>query len=804
MSNNPMQLSSQTLGERFAADPELHLPAHPRVPPELLQMPLGPSSLLFEGARGTQVVGGKSARTLLPKVLPLLDGTRSIDELQQALPGLSARAVRDIVTLLYSRGLLEDGLPDDTHAVSPTLAPLAAFAGRYNDVTRVNRHRGEALQRLADARVAVGGSARAAQLAFAALDGQNLGALSVSARPADIAADATLLVAVFESTDDAATASEWFAAARALGIPALHAHVASDAVEIGPLYIPGVSGCHDCFRHVRDVPIGGAAPDLGFWMGVLGLHAMNVIARVGPVKLFNTARVHTRTEQGRFYEKTRLARLPGCPHCGLADAGPTLHEPGGRIWLLHNAAHGITCQALRNPRDHQIHYAAANIALTQEAPKPWYGADTIALPPVAEVGAPPPWLTRPQAFRDERPDLASLAALLHFAVGYQVLPGVDGQGAITRRIAPSGGGLGASQLFVAARKVDGLPRGIYRYDGLRHQLDRITEASDDLLAGAVGVPTAELPPAVIVQVADMMKLRQKYDKFAFRLGSLDAGATQAFLHEVGDALGWRLQEYVGLRDKAMAQALNLAVAGHRQMVCHAIGWGEAFGGAEPPDLSLHHYQYPDTLIEWSGSLDAPARGTPAAVDAALLPPASVHDLSTLLLARRSIRSYAERAVPSKVLGAIAALGSQVNALREGHGGLGLRLKLWVVVATGTADLAPGVYRSEDGVLQRRRDALTLAQIESLGQQKGFARAPAVLLVTGDFEHTVRHFGARGYREMLMRAGAMLARAQMVAGSWGVGGCLWGGIAEEAWGPALGIDRYRDCPLFAASLGYGDE
>ena len=194
----------------------------------------------------------------------------------------------------------------------------------------------------------------------------------------------------------------------------------------------------------------------------------------------------------------------------------------------------------------------------------------MALPATA-VGAPPAWLVRPQALRQDRPDLASLSVLLHFAAGYQAVPGADGTGASARRIAPSGGGLGASQIFIAARKVDGLARGIYRYDGLRHQLDRLTEASDDLLAGAVGIPTAELPPVVIVQVADMMRLRQKYDKFAFRLGSLDAGATQAWLHEVGGALGWRLREFVGLRDKAMAEALRPSAATARWCATRSAG-----------------------------------------------------------------------------------------------------------------------------------------------------------------------------------------------------------------------------------------
>ena len=170
---------------------------------------------------------------------------------------------------------------------------------------------------------------------------------------------------------------------------------------------------------------------------------------------------------------------------------------------------------------------------------------------------------------------------------------------------------------------------------------------------------------------------------------------------------------------------------------------------------MHHYQYPDTLIEWSASLDTPVLATPTAAAQPAVPPASVQDLATLLLARRSIRSYSARAIPAKVLGAITALAAQVNPLREQGGGLGLRLKLWAVVAAGAGDLAPGVYRWHDDALQRHGDALTPAQMESLGQQKGFARAPVVLLVTADFEHTVRHFAARGYREMLMRAGAML-------------------------------------------------
>ena len=86
-------------------------------------------------------------------------------------------------------------------------------------------------------------------------------------------------------------------------------------------------------------------------------------------------------------------------------------------------------------------------------------------------------------------------------------------------------------------------------------------------------------------------------------------------------------------------------------------------------------------------------------------------------------------------------------------------------------------------------------------QPGFSQAPAVLFITADFESTVSRLGGWGYREMLSRAGAMMSRGLIVAESFDLSGCMWGGLSEEMWGEKFKIDRYLDCPIFGCALGY---
>lgn len=782
---------AQNLGNTYAEDPEFALPLRPRYIPEVLTVPYGQNALLFEGVRDMQVIAGKSARTFLPRLLPLLDGLHTLAELQARFPRLPASAVRDAVVLLYTRGLLEDG---DPGAAPPGLEALDAFAGRYCDVTRVNPSRREAMGRLTAARVAVVDNA-AGREAMAGLTGHGFAALDVLVAPEALyTGDYSLLVACF--TDSSEDARGWFLAAQRAGIRALHAHVGATAIEIGPYFIPGQSGCYDCMRRLHPVPTGVTKSELALWAGVVALQASTLVSRLGPTSLYNTCHVHSRSIHGPVYKKRFLARLPGCATCGLEDVGLDPLHPDTRVWILHHATHVMVCKELRSPRDHQTHYAAVNVELTRKQPSPRYGVPVITMPDQVDLGLLPPWTRSIPAGHRDRVDLPLLGQMLRYATGYQDTP--DG----LRRISASGGGLSSCDLFVVARRVPGLPAGAYHYFGYGHALERIDWIEDSLLAGALGITEAELPAVVIVGTSDMLKTRQKYDDFSFRIGALDSGVACQSLHDVAAAAGVGVVEYPDLRDKVAAHLLQFATAGNRRMFTFTLGIGAPRIEGEPADPLEHHYQFTDLLIELTSRKGAALRR----IDA---PPAlsvAAHaecPLDTLVRARRSHRRFAERALPAEILRSIAAISVDADVRRVHANALPIPMTLWVAVMHGSAELPAGVYQwdRERGDLMLLRKGLERDDVLATMQQHGYAHAAVTFYVTCDFEALLRGHGARGYREAASRAGSMLARAQLGALSWHVVGSMWGGMAEEGVGRLLGIDRYRNCPIFAASFGF---
>ncbi|HEY8938945.1 MAG TPA: nitroreductase family protein, partial [Cellvibrio sp.] len=439
---------------------------------------------------------------------------------------------------------------------------------------------------------------------------------------------------------------------------------------------------------------------------------------------------------------------------------------------------------------------AVNVHSAEQLPKRFYGAEHLGLPTLNKLNVPPAWKNEPP--KTIGLDIESLASALRVAAGYQV--GAEG----TRRIAPNGGGLGIASLYVIARQVRGLEPGIYHYFGYEHKLERIGEVADELLLGALGDTSSSMPPAVVIGTAQMTKLRNKYDNFAFRLSILDAGVTKGCLYEALNALGIPHFDYVGARDKVLAQILRLPVAGHRNTITFAIALGEDKISGLKTHANVNHNLYPDSLIEWSSQLGPTT--LPAANSTRVQSLFSVttdRNLWDVMISRRSTRTFDDRPLDAKTLNLILSLSGSIDESCVNVGGLSLQMTLWVVVAVDGSSLKRGVYRWNHGAnqLELRRENFSTELLESTMSQKGFAQAPVTLFIGGNFEQAVTNYGARGYREMLNRAGTMMLRAQLVAEALGLSGCMWGGITEEACGELLNIDRYRDCPLFGGSLGY---
>ncbi len=790
-----LSMSSEVVGSSFASDAELRLPERPCRLPELVVLPYGPSGLLFEGVRGTQVLNGRAARGFIPRLLEQLDGTRSMDELMDGFAPYPRQAVYEAVAMLFSRGLLEDGV---AAVPAPALREVAAFCGRYVDVTRVNRNRGEALQRLAAGCAALVGSPIVVEALASALTQQGLRDVRTLLSIDDLAtldpADAVVLT-VFDSSVPAADAERWLDAAWQRGLRVLHARVDAARVEVGPLFIPGKSACHRCLRELRPVStaVSGAAADLRFWCGVVALQAFHLFSRIGNPSLYNICHIHHRTATGPMYEEARLARLPGCAACGLAGRTPKVSEPNGLVWLLHNIANGMPPRELLHPRDYQMHYAATNMVITKEAPEPYHGAVRVALPRGEALALAPAWDGTARAERAI--DLALLATLLRHAVGYT-------DGGERRRIAPSAGGLGSAELFVVVRRLEGLAPGVYHYFATEHVLERLRVTSDDALAGALGVTEAELPPVLLIGVARLTKVRQKYNDFAFRFGQLDAGVVRAYLDDMLRALGINYRDHVDARDKSVAEAISLPTIGTRNMITCVLGIGRPTGGTGLQLVVPH--QYVDTLAQLASQ--RPASLVPAvapAVNASTLRIGMPDSLQALLLRRRSARRFAPTPLALRTAQQIIDIASGVDAALSAAGSLQVRMTLWLAIGMDSDDDAAGVYRwnATTRVLQRLRRGVSRDDVLATMLQQALARAPAVIFITGDFEHAVGEHGARGYRELVSRAGAIAARALLAAEALRIAACPWGGLSEDGWGRLLGIDRYTDCPLFGLSVGH---
>ena len=85
--------------------------------------------MLLEHGGSVIAFSGAAARRLLPALLPLLDGTRSVDEIVEIVGPPVAAAVENALELLADQGLLTQG-SDDLDVVQSVRATRGLLRGR--------------------------------------------------------------------------------------------------------------------------------------------------------------------------------------------------------------------------------------------------------------------------------------------------------------------------------------------------------------------------------------------------------------------------------------------------------------------------------------------------------------------------------------------------------------------------------------------------------------------------------------------------------------------------------------------------
>ncbi|HAR6031530.1 TPA: hypothetical protein I1638_002458, partial [Staphylococcus pseudintermedius] len=93
--------------------------------------------LIIDGLEKKQFFSGKASKDFLPKLLPHLNGLNDAQSLKNIM-GCSEEIIIQAISLLYSRGLLQEG---NIHCRHP-------FYEKFIDNTRINKNIDEAMDKI--------------------------------------------------------------------------------------------------------------------------------------------------------------------------------------------------------------------------------------------------------------------------------------------------------------------------------------------------------------------------------------------------------------------------------------------------------------------------------------------------------------------------------------------------------------------------------------------------------------------------------------------------------------------------------
>ena len=162
------------------------------------------------------------------------------------------------------------------------------------------------------------------------------------------------------------------------------------------------------------------------------------------------------------------------------SGGTTRRASAMDMWKPWNPAAGFFHMSTRDVRfidPIETSKALRRKARTIPAPAPvkrYPGARRYPLPRVRSDGEFARILLERRTWRQfakQAVALDDLAALLGLTGGIQQWVSLRGQGDLPLKTSPSGGARHPIELYVCARRVDGLPAGLYHYDGSRHRLN---------------------------------------------------------------------------------------------------------------------------------------------------------------------------------------------------------------------------------------------------------------------------------------------------------------------------------------------
>ncbi|MDR7469662.1 MAG: TOMM precursor leader peptide-binding protein [Armatimonadota bacterium] len=188
---------------------------------------------------------GKAVERLLPILLPLLDGTRTVDQIERYLGETASPAARQALCLLQEHDLLADG-PAPEPGIPSTVRETVYFLTSQAGSAPLAAH----LETLQERSVTVVGSSRLAVEVARLLRLAGLWEVGETSWDADgVAAAPPDLTIVAPSGAELPRLARWNCRALEEQRTWLQVLPFDGAfATVGPLYVPGETCCYQCFR----------------------------------------------------------------------------------------------------------------------------------------------------------------------------------------------------------------------------------------------------------------------------------------------------------------------------------------------------------------------------------------------------------------------------------------------------------------------------------------------------------------------------------------------------------------------------
>jgi bacteriocin biosynthesis cyclodehydratase domain-containing protein len=502
----------------------------PRTARSLAVIPQADGVIIDGGQRRVRL--GSARSTMLCRLVSLLDGHHSPEAVCRQL-GVTHEQLDHVIGKLREEGLIESAPPDAEHCPVPDhVVGYLARAGRASEEYDCVE---ELLASLAEAAVLLVAAPPwirciAADLTEAGIGQVVVRASASSVTEADLTATVTgrrAVIAVWDDTDDPAAFDAFMIRCAGMPVPVLRFTADTGYAEIGPLFLDGHSACAACFRRgqrgsaqARQAPepagVGtrSAADDVD--ASLAGSLAVTEILAIA-------TRITCPPAPGRMsrlsYADLAITTFdvspdPECLSCGgPPDDAAAIVETYEYSMALPPAR--LAWPATETPSRRKL---LASLQL-QRTGYPW--APRCQLPaasfPLADPQAEP---------GDDDSPVARIGSLMRAVAGTRADDArhTPEAGGFRSRWAPTGGNLASVELFaITGSQIFDLPGNVFKYDDLEHaviSVRRDTAGLPELLA-STDLPGE--PDVLLVLVAALGRLGQKYGEFSLRLAHLDAG-----------------------------------------------------------------------------------------------------------------------------------------------------------------------------------------------------------------------------------------------------------------------------------------